>query len=253
MRIGAINADTWPDSAAYYDVREFPTVLIFGLDKKNPAWYTRPYDIPGLSDIISAELTNMVFTRLDKAAKPPTKKEKHRVKTLTDTTFESEVLESEDMWIVEFKTSWCGAMCKALEAQWPDVLRKVKGDVKIGIVDVEKYEEIGTRYSIKEYPTVLLFPPKDKSAYEEYTDERNAERIGDLAMAKLKEYTFDPQIPHLVSEKQLQEICNKKKMICLIAFVSQPEDISFLTPVILESSAKRVQFLYSVLGDHPEL
>lgn len=47
---------------------------------------------------------------------------------LTDSNFDSLVLNSEDMWLVEFFAPWCGH-CKNLAPQWADAATELKGKV----------------------------------------------------------------------------------------------------------------------------
>jgi len=56
------------------------------------------------------------------------------VVVLTDSNFDSKVMKSNDIWLVEFYAPWCGH-CKKLEPEWNEAASKVKGNVKFGKVD----------------------------------------------------------------------------------------------------------------------
>jgi thioredoxin-like negative regulator of GroEL len=48
---------------------------------------------------------------------------------LTDSNFDSVVLNSEDMWLVEFYAPWCGH-CKNLAPHWAQAASELKGKVR---------------------------------------------------------------------------------------------------------------------------
>jgi thiol-disulfide isomerase/thioredoxin len=48
---------------------------------------------------------------------------------LTDSNFDSLVLNSEDMWLVEFYAPWCGH-CKNLAPHWAQAASELKGKVR---------------------------------------------------------------------------------------------------------------------------
>ncbi len=66
-----------------------------------------------------------------KSSGPATDKD---VIVLTDATFDGAVLGSKDIWMVELYAPWCGH-CKALEPEWNEAARTLKGKVKLAKVD----------------------------------------------------------------------------------------------------------------------
>lgn len=56
------------------------------------------------------------------------------VVVLDDNNFDEMVLQSKDIWLVEFYAPWCGH-CKQLEPEWNEAATKLKGSVKLGKVD----------------------------------------------------------------------------------------------------------------------
>lgn len=51
---------------------------------------------------------------------------------------------------------WC-SHCRKLEPIYEEVAEKLKGDVNVGKVDVTANRDLGTRFDIKGFPTLILF------------------------------------------------------------------------------------------------
>lgn len=49
---------------------------------------------------------------------------------LTDSNFPEEVVDSEDLWFVEFFAPWCGH-CKNLKPEYDSMATEVRGKVKV--------------------------------------------------------------------------------------------------------------------------
>jgi len=61
---------------------------------------------------------------------------------LTDENFDSIVLGSKDIWMVEFYAPWCGH-CKSLEPEWNDAAAQLKGKVRLAKVDATEQKALG--------------------------------------------------------------------------------------------------------------
>eukprot|EP00775_Hariotina_reticulata_P009043 gene9043-9214_t len=88
------------------------------------------------------------------------------VVTLTDKNFNEEVLDSDDIWFVEFYAPWCGH-CKALKPAWIESATQMKGRVKFGAVDCTGHASTCGQYGVQGYPTIKIFGSNknDPSAY----------------------------------------------------------------------------------------
>lgn len=53
---------------------------------------------------------------------------------LDETSFNALVMNSKDIWMVEFYAPWCGH-CKSLEPEWKQAAQNLKGQVKVAKVD----------------------------------------------------------------------------------------------------------------------
>ena len=54
---------------------------------------------------------------------------------LTNDNFASLVLESEDIWLIEFYAPWCGH-CKKLTPEFEKTAKALEGIVRLGAVDM---------------------------------------------------------------------------------------------------------------------
>ena len=154
VRVGAIDVDDASNReiGSKYGVQGFPTIKYFGLNKKSS-----PQDYQGGRDA-----TAIVNYALDQAAAQVRKRigakgdsggssggqqrggggggqqqggggggsggggDDSHVVVLGEDNFDTMVLQSKDIWIVEFYAPWCGH-CKALEPEYNAAAKRLKG------------------------------------------------------------------------------------------------------------------------------
>ncbi len=78
------------------------------------------------------------------------------VKTLTDASFEAEVLKSSEPVLVDFWATWCGP-CRAVAPVVEALAKDYAGKVKVGKMDVDSNPQIATKYGVMSIPTLLMF------------------------------------------------------------------------------------------------
>ena len=90
----------------------------------------------------------------------------HVVK-LTESNWNTEVINSESLWLVEFYAPWCGH-CKSLAPHWEKAAKQLKGFVEVGAVDMTTDKSVGSPYDVKGFPTLKFFgfDKKNPIAYE---------------------------------------------------------------------------------------
>jgi thioredoxin 1 len=76
--------------------------------------------------------------------------------TVGDSTFKSEVLDSNVPVLVDFWATWC-APCRAIAPTLEELATQYKGKVKIAKVDVDENQQVAQQYGIRSIPTLLLF------------------------------------------------------------------------------------------------
>lgn len=76
--------------------------------------------------------------------------------TVSDATFEAEVLKSKEPVLVDFFAEWCGP-CKAMAPALEQVASEMAGKLKVVKVDVDQNPGITQKYRIQAMPTLIMF------------------------------------------------------------------------------------------------
>lgn len=83
---------------------------------------------------------------------------------LTDATFDTEVMESDVLTIVDFWAPWC-APCRAIAPILESLAEEFEGRVKICKMNVDEHTAVAQKYRVTAIPTVLFV--KDKQVAEQ--------------------------------------------------------------------------------------
>lgn len=108
---------------------------------------------------------------------------KDNVVDLNQSNFQSEVMDSDHVVMVEFYAPWCGH-CKNLVPQYKAAAENLRGIAKLGAIDCDNdmNKPLCSQYGIQGFPTIKVFPPsksgkKGVKYPQDYQGERTAAAI----------------------------------------------------------------------------
>lgn len=259
VKIVALDATVHEKTAQKYGIKGFPTLKVFGADKKNPVDYQGQRTSDGIITECMKSANQLVKDR--KAGKASSsgssgstggakssgssggstggsKNSGSQVIELTEANFNALVLESSDHWMVEFYAPWCGH-CKNLAPEWESAAKQLKGSVKFGAVDATVHGGLAQTYGVKGYPSIKLFAAGKSKTAVEYKGPREAAGIVEYAMQTLDSAGVPQAIHEITSSSVFAEACGVTGKICVVMFV----------PHILDSGAEGRNKYLATLSD----
>lgn len=277
VKIGAIDADAYKTIGGKYGVRGFPTIKWFGLQKSNPKDYEQGRTSSEIVKFAKGKIDEIIESRLNggksgSSGDSNQKKQQQQqqkqngsgsdkdVVVLDDSNFDSLIMNSNDMWLVEFYAPWCGH-CKNLEPEWNVAATELKGKVKVAKLDATTNQKVAGRYDIKGYPTIKIFPPGPKNNVkpENYEGGRDSAQIVHTSLEKLEKYGFTPEVEQLLSQDQYAQTCLESGKTCIISFIphiyeSNAQERNKYLEIIKKASTigngKPLNFIWAQGGDN---
>jgi protein disulfide-isomerase A6 len=234
---GAVNADAHNELGTKYGVDGFPTIKTFGNDKSKPVDYNGGRDVQALINGALKLAQDTITARVGGGSSGGSGggggSGSSKVVELTESSFEKEVLGSEDLWIVAFTAPWCGH-CKNLVPQFATASVDAAGKAKFGNVDSTVHQGLAGRFGVKGYPTIKVFAggKKDGKA-EDYQGGRTASDLVQWAEEEALKNMPPPEVKELLGPDGFDSDC-KAKQICFMAF---------LPPLEQACKADREQFI----------
>ncbi|XP_012869009.1 PREDICTED: protein disulfide-isomerase A6 [Dipodomys ordii] len=225
VKVGAVNADTHQSLGGQYGVQGFPTIKIFGANKNKPEDYQGGRTGEAIVDAALSALRQLVKDRLAGRSGSYTSGKQGRsdssgkkdVVELTDDSFDKNVLDSEDVWMVEFYAPWCGH-CKNLEPEWAaaatEVKEQTKGKVKLAAVDATVNQMLASRYGIRGFPTIKIFQKGESPV--DYDGGRTRSDIVSRALDLFSDNAPPPELLEIINEDVAKKTCDEHQL-CVVA------------------------------------
>jgi protein disulfide-isomerase A6 len=251
-KVVAVDATQAQSLAQKYQIQGFPTIKVFGANKRSPTDYQGARSSDAIITETMKQVNAMVKDRKkggsggssgsssssgSKGSSGGSKKRGSEVIELTELNFNALVMESTDHWLVEFYAPWCGH-CKALAPEWEQAAKDLKGQVKLGAVDATVHGQLASQYGVKGYPTIKVFSAGPKKKAKDYQGPREAPGIVQYALQTLDAAGVPPSTPQITSKSVFEEACGANARVCAIMFV----------PHIYDSSAKARNRHLDMLG-----
>ena len=105
-----------------------------------------------------------------------------KIITISDDSFENQVLKSELPVLVDFWAEWCGP-CKMIGPILDDVAEEYEGKITIAKMNVDQNSVSPAKYGVRGIPTLLIFK----------NGELASTKVGALSKTQLKEF-IDAQL-----------------------------------------------------------
>lgn len=80
---------------------------------------------------------------------------------LTSAAWDSEVLQSSGLVMVDFWAVWCGP-CRMIAPAIEELAKEYAGKIKVGKLNTDENPEVATKYKIMGIPTVMFFKDGQK-------------------------------------------------------------------------------------------
>lgn len=78
------------------------------------------------------------------------------IKHVNDASFDSDVLKTEGIVLVDYWAEWCGP-CKMIAPVLDELSMEYKGKLQIAKMNVDENSETPAKYGIRGIPTLMLF------------------------------------------------------------------------------------------------
>jgi thioredoxin 1 len=80
---------------------------------------------------------------------------------LTSQTWDSEVLQSKGIVMVDFWAVWCGP-CRMIAPTVEELAKEYEGRIKVAKLNTDENPDIASRYKIMGIPTIMFFKDGEK-------------------------------------------------------------------------------------------
>ena len=78
------------------------------------------------------------------------------VQTVSDASFEGDILKSDKPVLVDFWAPWCGP-CRSVAPIVDDLATQYSGKIKVAKINVDESSQVAMKYMVTSIPTFILF------------------------------------------------------------------------------------------------
>ena len=100
-----------------------------------------------------------------------------KLSSITDATFEDDVIKSDIPVLVDFWAEWCGP-CRMVTPVLEMLADEYDGQIKIVKLNIDENQEVPARYGVRSIPTLIIFK----------NGENVATKIGAASRSQLAEF-----------------------------------------------------------------
>ena len=164
-KVGAVDMTKHESFGAQYGIKGFPTIKLFIGKNPKPVDYNGDRTSAAMVDFVKREIKargGKADTAQSSSSSSSKEKSgsstgssksggKAKVVDITESTFDELVLQSDDLWLVEFFAPWCGH-CKNLAPHWEKAAGELGSVAKLGAVDATVYQQLASKYGVKGQP-----------------------------------------------------------------------------------------------------
>ena len=76
--------------------------------------------------------------------------------TVSDASFDADVLKSSEPVVVDFWAEWCGP-CKMIAPALEEISTELEGKVKVVKLNIDENQDTAIKFGVRSIPTLILF------------------------------------------------------------------------------------------------
>jgi len=225
-KIASVDATQHQSLGSQYNVKGYPSIKVFGLDKKKPTDYNGGRTAQAIVETVINTLKQITSQRLGGGSSSSgssggskSSGGKGTVVELTDSNFDKIVYNSKNGVLVEFFAPWCGH-CKNLEPHYKAAAAQLGDKVVLATLDATVHTTKSSEFGVRGFPTIKYFPAGSSSPSDaiEYDGGRTTNDIVNWASAKAAENLPPPELKQAISNEVVKAACDNKQL-CVITFL----------------------------------